>query len=491
MVVEKIFFYILVLAQNLYSCQEPQLELINFSREVMPALQIETLMALRGTSHAFWSEVGKHLCANPDILYPFFRTAAQELSQEGIEESSYLSDGLYEAYWYCIARNVYQVPEVLLGKLPFLECSQSDVSQDDMVWREYNFHVKEQEKELYTKKLQGALRFSRKLVISSLPQGNTNILRDSFFNNEYTFIEIHTPRLSRNFLLDKNTVLAVPNVRLLPDNSSPLCKVFALQNQGRDWNFGEGDLRKLAQNDFDLDACMYQSRPLVRAAILKNKELLKIMIEVGADVNINWGKNRFTLLMEAAIHGNLDTVDLLVGAGADVNAQRSNDGLTALMLMIMRAEEPVEMVQNFLRYNPDVFLEDEKGQTALDYAINYRASERGFFSSSFRGANIPSLDSISILLIQMLLERGATIGLKRQIEGSFCFESVEGLTFFGRKNKDLVRMFIENEICGGRNFGLYIQVLARYARARENSYLLELLAPFDYQEPDTWGCVLS
>ena len=85
------------------------------------------------------------------------------------------------------------------------------------------------------------------------------------------------------------------------------------------------------------------------------------------DVNIRATQHGQTALMLAASHGRLDMVQLLVEAGADVNI-RDEDGSTALMCS---AEHGHAHIVKYLLQNPetDVLAKDNDGLTALAVAM--------------------------------------------------------------------------------------------------------------------------
>jgi ankyrin repeat protein len=72
---------------------------------------------------------------------------------------------------------------------------------------------------------------------------------------------------------------------------------------------------------------------VIWASAWKQTEIVKLLIEAGADVNVQGDRDRRTALMHAAVSGDeyVEMAKLLIEAGADVNAQDEN-GCTALML---------------------------------------------------------------------------------------------------------------------------------------------------------------
>ena len=80
----------------------------------------------------------------------------------------------------------------------------------------------------------------------------------------------------------------------------------------------------------DSPSCPYEScyPPIVGAALGRNNDAARFLVERGADVNVKMGTGT-TALIVAAYHGNTEMVRLFISKGADVNA--GIDGKTALM----------------------------------------------------------------------------------------------------------------------------------------------------------------
>jgi ankyrin repeat protein len=75
-------------------------------------------------------------------------------------------------------------------------------------------------------------------------------------------------------------------------------------------------------------------------------DVVKLILDKGADVNMGAGPSGFTPLMGAVEVGRPELVKLLVERGADVNA--SKDGVTALRLAKMsqqRWNTKIEMIE--------------------------------------------------------------------------------------------------------------------------------------------------
>lgn len=74
----------------------------------------------------------------------------------------------------------------------------------------------------------------------------------------------------------------------------------------------------------------YKTTVLMEASVRGNLEVMKLLIERGADINLT-DKDGWTALMGATVQGHLESVSLLLKQGAEVNT-RNQDGETALAM---------------------------------------------------------------------------------------------------------------------------------------------------------------
>ena len=109
---------------------------------------------------------------------------------------------------------------------------------------------------------------------------------------------------------------------------------------------------------------------LSHAATIGNNEIVRILIDAGADLQDHEGSK--PPLHCASTLGHRETVEMLLDAGADIN-QPDDHGSTALMQASARGQ--VEIVKLLLSRGADRRLTDEQGANAVEYATSKGNSE--------------------------------------------------------------------------------------------------------------------
>ncbi len=99
-------------------------------------------------------------------------------------------------------------------------------------------------------------------------------------------------------------------------------------------------------------------------------EILRCLVERGANVSAARTTDGMTALMWASRECHLEAVRYLVGlAGTNVNAARTTDGATALMLASGSGDlQSLETVRLLLQRGADKLAADAAGRTAHSYA---------------------------------------------------------------------------------------------------------------------------
>ncbi|BCS83611.1 putative ankyrin repeat protein [Cotonvirus japonicus] len=148
-----------------------------------------------------------------------------------------------------------------------------------------------------------------------------------------------------------------------------------------------------SQNEFGWTALMIACR---NCTIEKDAKLIKLLLECGANVNIqnNDGKTALMLLVKYS-ENNLDVIKLLLDNGADVNI-KENSGWTALMSISVFHDKLhyVDVIKLLLEYNAEINLQSKGGWTALMLASKYSATNTD--------------------IVKLLLDNNADINLKNK-----------------------------------------------------------------------------
>jgi ankyrin repeat protein len=106
--------------------------------------------------------------------------------------------------------------------------------------------------------------------------------------------------------------------------------------------------------------------PLVMAAYLGHTEIVKLLLEAGADVAAVDPGMKATALHAAAYAGRTGAARLLIEHGIDINKQGPNNGYTALHDATW--ENNVDTAQVIIDAGADLTLKSHSGETPLDFA---------------------------------------------------------------------------------------------------------------------------
>lgn len=112
------------------------------------------------------------------------------------------------------------------------------------------------------------------------------------------------------------------------------------------------------------------SSPLLLATYLNNMPATRLLVEAGADLNLDAGTG--TPLMGVCFKGYPEIAAYLIKAGADVNAVNPKAG-TALSFAAMFNR--VALVDLLLAHGADPSLKDAQGLTAADHATRQGFNE--------------------------------------------------------------------------------------------------------------------
>ena len=137
-------------------------------------------------------------------------------------------------------------------------------------------------------------------------------------------------------------------------------------------------------SNFDLSTDFYN------AILYKNTELVKGLLNIGADVNKTYD-DACTPLLIATYNGDINCMKVLLENGADVNKQNSFNGETPLFSTIKynnsnyfqvllcigtykkrgRADNYIERIKLLLEYGADINKKNDDGETPINYVLKY------------------------------------------------------------------------------------------------------------------------
>lgn len=110
--------------------------------------------------------------------------------------------------------------------------------------------------------------------------------------------------------------------------------------------------------------------PVLSLATRSNgPEIVEILLEAGADINVQSLDRGYSALMDAAQKGDLVIGKILLSYGALPNL-KSKDGQTALTISAGRGD--VEFSKLLVSYNADPSIKDNLGMSALSYATLFK-----------------------------------------------------------------------------------------------------------------------
>lgn len=106
--------------------------------------------------------------------------------------------------------------------------------------------------------------------------------------------------------------------------------------------------------------------PLVMAAYLGHTEVVRLLLQAGADVTAVDPGMKATALHAAAYAGRTDTARLLIEHGVEVDRQGPKNGYTALHDAIW--ENNIDTARVILEAGANLTLKSHSGETPLDFA---------------------------------------------------------------------------------------------------------------------------
>ncbi|MBK8397606.1 MAG: ankyrin repeat domain-containing protein [Leptospiraceae bacterium] len=128
------------------------------------------------------------------------------------------------------------------------------------------------------------------------------------------------------------------------------------------------DTKKAIADKADLEAELQKNITPLELAIKKNKlDIVKLLIEKGANVNPTKAESGYTPLHVAAINNRLEIAKYIIEKGSNINAQ-TKFGTTPLHHAAEKGS--YEVAQLLIEKGADLNLSDKKGQSPLLWAID-------------------------------------------------------------------------------------------------------------------------
>ena len=179
----------------------------------------------------------------------------------------------------------------------------------------------------------------------------------------------------------------------------------------RQWMFGGGDeavkqIRELVKKQPKLvnQPDDNGEPPLFLACCTMRAEAVKLLVELGADVNAKNGAD-WPIFMKAAGDVSRDALELMIRKGADPRV--NVNGETALHRAMLNERNAVGNAELLLEHGVDLNARDGMGWSALDKATmdNLVAAAEYLIS---RGAEVDHVDSRGLSSLDIAVERGYT-----------------------------------------------------------------------------------
>ena len=215
------------------------------------------------------------------------------------------------------------------------------------------------------------LGLGKKLPILALGQGNTVPLPD---NCQHSIIPLTLDVFEESFIKEQHTFLTVEQKRRAREQL--LKSGFPCFESNFAAAVAEGKyeiVRLFLEAGYDASQRDTRGTPVLSLAIRNSHyEIVSLLLEYGAEINLCAEDRSYSALMEAAQIGDLKTAQLLLSKNADTNIQGKN-GQTALIFAVGRKDVP--MVKLLIEHHADWNIADRLGMSALGYAKLFNNKE--------------------------------------------------------------------------------------------------------------------
>lgn len=156
-------------------------------------------------------------------------------------------------------------------------------------------------------------------------------------------------------------------------NLSDGCGVVPLVRAIVSWHETDEVVKYLIECGANVNACEGESWTPLEAAVHENaSDIVKMLLDAGANPYVIDSDFGDSLLMQAAEDGNPKCVKLILGLGVDIN-HRNHDGETALLYAVNRRLPHI--VLDLLRAGANPNIKDNAGTSPLAFALTYKNYE--------------------------------------------------------------------------------------------------------------------
>lgn len=133
-------------------------------------------------------------------------------------------------------------------------------------------------------------------------------------------------------------------------------------------------VKELIQSGYDINKPdIHGDTALILAAYEGKNEILKLLLEAGADVSVLDPGMKATALHAAAYAGRTEAAKLLIEYNIDINKQGPYNGYTALHDAIW--QNNIETAKVIIQAGADLNIKSNNGQTPLEMAKNLKRHE--------------------------------------------------------------------------------------------------------------------
>ncbi|XP_011407359.2 PREDICTED: transient receptor potential cation channel subfamily A member 1 homolog, partial [Amphimedon queenslandica] len=197
--------------------------------------------------------------------------------------------------------------------------------------------------------------------------------------------------------------------------------------------------------------------PLGIACYKGHKEIVKLLLEHGADFNVtdNDGNTPLTLCISACIEGHTEIVELLLKHGANVNVT-NNNGNTPLTLCISACiKEDKEIVELLLKHGANFNVTDDDGNTPLGIACirGHEEAAKLLLKHAGVGINCTNVEGNTPLnsacieghteIVKLLLEYKANVNVFNRQKVSDTYTPLGSACY--KRHTEIVKLLLEKD----------------------------------------------